>query len=115
MGLMPPARWLESRIFSQVKFGPAFRKGPYMALYKNGNWLTQSDDAAFDTIYTPRRLPETTARLEDASAMPRRGHEKAAAGLSISTVKSNVLGRDRTTFDLLYLGWIDGLNSSRLP
>jgi hypothetical protein len=47
--------------------------------------------------------------------MPRRGHEKAAAGLTVSTVKRAYWVATETTFDLLYPGWIDGLNSSRLP
>ncbi len=29
-----------------------------MALYKNGNYLQQSNDAAFDKIYTPGSTPD---------------------------------------------------------
>jgi hypothetical protein len=40
------------------------------------------------------------------------GMKRAAAGLTFSTVKASWVATE-TTFDLLYSGWIDGLNSSR--
>jgi hypothetical protein len=62
-----------------------------MAMYKNGEWLTQSNDAVFDTIHKPGQAPERSGIFrcigcgrevvaEESRSLPPQNHHQHTTG-----------------------------------